>query len=171
MIDIALLMVRGVVGVLLVGHGAGKLFGWPAGFGLDATGEYFESLGYPRGRPLALLAGLAEVGSGAALAAGLLTPLAAAGVVGLMLSAAIAAHGEQGLWVENDGYEYPLVLIVVALTVTLAGPGAHSIDAVLGLSLEGATWTAVTAGLGSVSALGLLATRRPHRVPAPEEAR
>jgi putative oxidoreductase len=171
MIEVAVLILRVVVGLLFMGHGAGKLFGWFAGFGLDGTGEYFESLGYRRGRRLALLAGLTEVGAGAAFAAGLLTPVAAAGLVGLMISAAVAAHGEQGLWSENEGYEYPLVLIVVALAVTLAGPGAYSIDAALGLPLEGAGWTAFSAALGGIAALGSLAIRRPHGVPASSEVR
>jgi putative oxidoreductase len=162
MIDLALLILRAVVGLLFMGHGAGKLFGWFAGSGLDGTGAYFESLGYRRGRRLALLAGVTEVGAGAAFAAGLLTPMAVAGLVGLMITAAVAAHGEQGLWSDNEGYEYPLVLIVVALAVALAGPGAYSLDVALGLPLEGAPWAAFSAALGGLGALVSLAIRRQH---------
>jgi hypothetical protein len=69
MVDVAVLILRVVIGLLFMGHGVRKLFGWFAGSGLDGTGAYFESLGYRRGRRLALLAGVTEVGAGADFAA------------------------------------------------------------------------------------------------------
>ena len=80
--DTGLLALRVVVGLLLVGHGAQKLFGWFGGGGLTATAWFFRSLGYRPSRRMAGLAGSAEVIGGAALAVGLGTPLASAAVIG-----------------------------------------------------------------------------------------
>lgn len=167
MIDIGLLLIRIVIGSLLAGHGAGKLFGWYGGFGLDGTAEYFESLGYRRGRVMAILAGLTEGTAGLAFAAGFLTPLAAAGLIGIMINASVAAHGAQGLWAENEGYEYPLVLAVVAAAVALMGAGSVSVDAAIGWSLHGLGWGSVAVLIGAVSALVVLSTRR---APARQES-
>lgn len=166
--DLALLVLRVVVGSLFVGHGTAKLLGWFAGGGVSATADYFASLGYPRARTMAVLAGLTEVAAGAALATGLLTPLAAAALIGVMVNAGLAGHGDAGLWSENDGYEYPLVLAVIAGAVALSGPGAHSLDDALGLDLAGGAWAAGAVAVGVVSALVLLGTRRtsPDRVGA-----
>jgi putative oxidoreductase len=73
---------------------------------------------------------------------------------------AVAAHSANGLWSENGGYEYPLVLATVAVAVAATGPGAWSVDALLGWSLYGVAWALGAAGLGIVSALTVLATRR-----------
>jgi DoxX len=76
-------MVRIAAGLILVPHGAQKLFGWFGGYGLEATGQFFAAkLGLPAS--FALLAGLIEFGGGLLLAAGLATRAAAALVTGLM---------------------------------------------------------------------------------------
>lgn len=150
--DVGLLLVRAPAGLLLAGHGAKKLFGWFGGAGPDDTGSAFASLGYPRGRSMALLAGATEVGAGLGLAAGALTPLAAAGTIGTMANAAVAAHGRNGLWSEEGGYEYPLVMATVAAGVATHGPGALSVDAALGRrgrAADGAL--AVALGLGTAA--------------------
>jgi len=84
--EVGLLVVRVVVGVLVAAHGAQKLFGWFGGHGLDGTAGFLESMGYRPGRPMALAAGLGELGGGALLAAGLLTPLGVAAVIGAALA-------------------------------------------------------------------------------------
>jgi len=57
---VGLLILRVVVGLLLVGHGTQKLFGWFGGHGLEGTGQFFNNLGYRPGQPMAFLAGLGE---------------------------------------------------------------------------------------------------------------
>jgi putative oxidoreductase len=158
--DAGLLLIRLIVGLLLAGHGAKKLFGWFDGPGLAGTSASFESLGYRHARTMAAVAGMTELVAGGALAAGALTPLAAAGIIGLMINAAVAAHGTNGLWGENGGYEYPLVLATVAVTVAATGPGAWSVDTLLGWSVSGVAWALGAVVLGAVSALAVLATRR-----------
>jgi putative oxidoreductase len=134
-LDLAWLIIRLVVGLLFVGHGAQKLFGWFGGEGLARTGAWMESLGLRPGRLWALAAGLAEFVGGALLALGLLTPLAAVLIVPVMAAATVLVHARHGLWVQNGGFEYPLVLAAVAVAVGLAGPGAYAVDPHLGLPL------------------------------------
>ncbi|MGH9286335.1 MAG: DoxX family protein [Acidimicrobiales bacterium] len=149
--DTGLLVLRVVVGLLLVGHGAQKLFGWFGGGGLGSTAWFFRSLGYWPPRLMAGFAGGAEFVGGAALAVGLGTWLAAAAVIGTMLNAAVAVHGRHGLWATDNGYEYPLVVATVATTLGFTGAGAASLDATLGFG-----GGSVESGLSAV-ALGLVA--------------
>jgi hypothetical protein len=85
--DTGLFVLRLVVGLLLVGHGTQKLFGWFGGGGTVGTAWYFRSVGYRRPRLVARLAGGAELFGGLCLAIGFITPLAAAAVIGTMLNA------------------------------------------------------------------------------------
>src|SRR5437899_366099 len=101
-VQIGLLIVRLIVGGLFFAHGAQKLFGWFGGYGLQGTGGFLESLGYPRGRVMAGITGLTEAGAGALLVLGLATPLAGAMILGVMLNAVVSAKLQQGLF---GGYE------------------------------------------------------------------
>jgi len=138
--DIGLLILRLTVGLTLAAHGTQKLFGWFGGPGLDATGQFFEMIGFVPGRRHALMAGLAETGGGLLMALGLLTPFAAAVVFGVMLVAAFSVHIKKGFFITNGGYEYTLVLGVAALTHAFTGPGSLSVDAPLRYSDSGAFW-------------------------------
>jgi putative oxidoreductase len=80
-------------------------------------------LGYRPARGHAVLAGTTEALGGLLLVVGLLTPLAAAAIIGVMLNAIGAVHGRNGLWVTKGGYEYNLVLIVAAFAVATSTAG------------------------------------------------
>ncbi|WP_426452701.1 DoxX family protein [Paenibacillus sp. S-38] len=129
MMALGLLLVRLVVGLLFVGHGAQKLFGWFGGYGPKGTGGWMESIGMKPGVLMAVMAGLMEMIGGALFAAGLLTPLATVLITLTMLGAIVKVHAQNGLWVTANGYEYPLVLIAVVIGIALAGAGAYSLDA------------------------------------------
>ena len=131
MMSIGLLIIRLVMGVAFMGHGAQKLFGWFGGYGLKGTGGWMESLGIKPGVTMALLAGLAEFVGGALFVLGLLTPLAGIMIAGTMVVAIAKVHGANGFWGTNNGYEFNLILIAVALGIALAGPGQYAIDALL----------------------------------------
>ena len=158
--DIGLLFLRLTVGLTLAAHGGQKLFGWFGGSGLDATGEALATLGFHPGRRYALMAGLVETGSGISLALGFLTPLAAAMVFSVMFVAAVSAHVKQGFFIGGGGYEYTLVLGVAGLIAAFTGPGALSLDALLGYSVSGTFWGLAALFLGLVGGAIPLAQRR-----------
>jgi len=145
--SIGLLILRLVVGLSLAAHGAQKLFGWFGGYGLAGTGQFLEQLGFRPGRLYAAQAGIAEVAGGLFLAAGFLTPVAAAAVVAVMLVAAVSVHIEKGFFAHNGGYEYTLVLAGAAVALAFTGPGALSLDQALGIS-----WSGDTGGVAALAA-------------------
>ena len=158
--SVGMLVLRVVVGVLFVGHGAQKLFGWFGGQGLAATGKMFGSLGLEPGKPMAAAAALSEIVGGALLAVGFLTPLGSMLLTAVMATAFWTVHKKNGLWNPNRGYEFNLVLATVAFAVTAVGPGAWSVDRLLGLGGAGLRWALIQLGAGIVgSALTIAAGR------------
>ena len=137
-----------------------KLFGWFGGPGLDAIGQGFAALGFHPGKRQALIAGLVEVGGGLLLTLGLLTPLAAAIVLSVMLVAAVSVHVKQGFFITSGGFEYNLVLGMAGLVLAFTGPGALSLDALFGLTVTGAFWAPRHSSSGSTGAGVQLAQRR-----------
>ncbi|PFH91346.1 DoxX family protein [Bacillus sp. AFS088145] len=131
MINIGLLLIRLVVGILFIGHGAQKLFGWFGGYGLKGTGGWFDSIGMKPGVTIALIAGLAEFIGGILFAFGFLTPVAGILIAGTMAMAIIKVHAPNGIWATSNGYEYNLTLLVVAISIVLTGPGKYALDTIL----------------------------------------
>lgn len=125
MMSWGLLIIRLIVGISFMGHGAQKLFGWFGGYGLKGTGGWFDSIGMKPGVAMAFIAGLFELVGGLLFAAGVWTPVGAALIVLTMLGAIIKVHGKNGFWVTSNGYEYNLILIAIAVGVALIGPGAY----------------------------------------------
>src|SRR3954469_2032260 len=138
--DLALFVLRVVVGGLFAAHGAQKLFGAFGGHGIAGTGQFFENLGLRPGERHARLAGLGEFGGGLLLVFGLLTPLGAAAIIGVMTVAILTVHGTKGWQNTEGGYEYNLVLATAAFALAAAGPGAWSLDNAFGLDMSGAGW-------------------------------
>ncbi len=131
MAALGLLLVRLVVGLLFIGHGAQKLFGWFGGYGPKGTGGWMDSIGMKPGIVMAVAAGLMELVGGALFASGLFTPLAAVLIALTMLGAIVKVHAQNGIWAAANGYEYPLVLLVVVIGIALTGAGAYSLDAII----------------------------------------
>ena len=166
--NIGLLLLRVALGATLAAHGSQKLFGTFGGHGIAGTGGFFESIGFKPGRPLALLAGLAEMLGGVGLVLGLLTPFAVAVLLSTML-VAMMVHADKGFFAQDGGYEYPLILGISVVVLAFTGPGAISVDSALGLTFGGekAGFVAIALGLiGAVPPLVLRAFRRSRQVAA-----
>jgi putative oxidoreductase len=131
--DLALLLIRILIGIVFIAHGSQKLFGAFGGAGLARTAEFMMQFGLQPGRLFALLGGITEFGGGVLMLLGLLTPVAALAIIGIMVAAIILVAGRHGFFTQNQGYEYNLVLIVLAVAVAITGPGRVSLDHLAGL--------------------------------------
>jgi putative oxidoreductase len=152
--DLALFALHFLVGALFFAHGAQKLFGWFGGYGIDGTAGFMDSLGMRPARLHAVAAGLAETVGGILLALGLLTPVGAAMVIAVMVTAIITVHGTKGFFTSDGGYEFNLVLIAVAFALAGVGPGAWSLDNALDISWTGTGWALVALGAGLLGGIG-----------------
>ncbi|MGO4613649.1 DoxX family protein [Nocardia sp. 2YAB30] len=141
--DIGLLVLRVVFGGILAAHGSQKLFGWFSGPGWRANADGFEKMGYNPGKVFGTLAGLCEFTGGVLLLLGLLTPLAAAIVLGTMINVINTTwHG--GL-LTGKGYEMGLLFAAAATAIAFTGPGKFSLDAGRPWQRQGFVW-----GVGAV---------------------
>lgn len=157
---LGLLVLRVLVGVTFSLHGFQKLFGWFGGGGFQGTSKWFSSLGFGDGRAATLAAGGSEVSGGLGLALGLLTPFAAAAMVGTMTTAAFVNNHDNGFWSASKGWELNGYLIVVAVAVAIIGPGAYSLDHALGLdALHGLVPGLLAGAVGFLGGAARWATR------------
>jgi putative oxidoreductase len=167
--DAGLLLIRVVLGAIMAAHGAQKLFGWFGGHGLAGTGGWLESMGFKPAHLHAAVVGLAEFGGGALLALGLLTPLGAAAVAGVMFVAIATVHWSNGFFNTSGGYEFNLLIAASAITLAFTGPGEISIDHLAGWTLAGPEWGLAALGISAAAAGSVLAMRRPPPAHAHEE--
>jgi len=124
-------LVRVTAGLLLMPHGAQKLFGAFGGGGIAGTGQFLESVGFVPGTLWAVALGALEFFGGLLLALGLFTRPVAAAVVVFMLQAVLFHWGKGYFW-SNGGFEYPLLWGIVALAFAVRAGGPYSLDAKLG---------------------------------------
>jgi putative oxidoreductase len=154
-INLALFVFRCVVGFVFLAHGWNHLF---RGGKIPGTARWFESLGMKPGRLHALLASWTELGAAALLFLGLLTPVAAAGVVGVMLVAWITNHRGNGFFIfrPGEGWEYVMTLTFCGLVLGVLGAGEWSLDHALDIfdppGLDGLL-TVLVLGVGGAAAL------------------
>jgi putative oxidoreductase len=153
--DVGLLILRLVLGLTLAAHGYNKFFG---GGRIPGTARWFESIGMKPGKFHAAVAATTEVSAGLGLAAGLLTPIPAAGFVSLMLVAAWTVHRPNGFFIVKEGWEYNLVLAVSAVAVATLGAGKLSLDwLIFGKNwMDGWHGLLMSAALGLAGAIGQL---------------
>ena len=160
LLSLGLLIVRVVAGATIAVHGAQKLLGWFGGRGFSATVQMQQKLGFYPPVLWAALVVLGELGGGLSLAAGFLTPLGAAGIVGAMVMAILKVHWPKGFFATNGGYEFPLALLAIAVAVGVAGPGRYALDSLFGIALPTPLLFVVLAiAAVVVDAVGLLISR------------
>jgi putative oxidoreductase len=159
--NLGLTVLRVGAGLTMAAHGYNKFFG---GGRIPGTAGWFDSMGMRPGRVQAVLAASTELGSGLLFAVGLLTPLAAAGFVGLMAVAFYTVHRPNGFFIVKSGWEYNFILALIAVSVATIGPGEWSLDDALDIAtdLNGLTGLliALVGGVGGAIAL-LAACYRP----------
>lgn len=157
-IDAGLLLVRVVFGLFLAWHGVNKIRN-----GLGGTANWFGSVGMKWPSLQARAAATSEIAGGAMFAAGLLTPLAAASIIGVMVVAIVTVHWRVGFFIflPNGGWEYCASIAVVAAAVSITGPGSASLDSALGIPQSTVAGVAgIVLGLGG-GVVHLLASYRP----------
>jgi putative oxidoreductase len=134
--DIAPLVLRLALGIVIFPHGAQKVLGWFGGHGFAGTMNFFtETMGIPY--ILALLVIIAEFFGSLALIAGFLTRLSAFGIGCVMTGAIVLVHWPHGFFMNwsgqqaGEGFEFHLLAIGIALALMIKGGGAASIDRAL----------------------------------------
>ena len=134
--DLTLTVVRLVLGVTFFMHGAQKMLGWFGGHGFQGSMGFFtQQLGIPA--PLAFLAICAEFFGGIGLIVGLLSRIAAFGIIVNMAVSIATVHHVNGFFMnwsgqqKGEGFEYHLLAIALGLVVLIKGAGALSIDRML----------------------------------------
>jgi putative oxidoreductase len=162
-VNLSLMLLRVVLGVVFLAHGINHVF---RGGKIAGTARWFESLGMKPGVLHAWLASLTEIGAGALLVVGFLTPLAGAGVVGTMLVAWITNHLKNGFFIfrPGEGYEYVMTLTALGVVVAGLGAGEWSVDHAAGIFEHpsiGSLLVALLAGGGGAAALLALFWRPP----------
>ncbi|MGZ4677948.1 MAG: DoxX family protein [Acidimicrobiia bacterium] len=160
-----LFILRVAVGIVMLAHGYNHIWG---GGKIEGTARWFESLGMKPGIVHAWTASLTELGAGTMLILGFLQPLAAAGVIGVMLVALITNHLKNGFFIfrPGEGYEYVLTLLLTGFALAGIGAGKWSIDWHID-----STWLAgwkgiliaAVAGAGGAVALLVTAWRPPAK--------
>lgn len=168
-IDLALLALRCLLGVVMIAHGYNHIFG---GGKIAGTARWFGSMGMRQPVAQAWLASITELGAGALLIAGLLTPFGAAGVVGVMTVAWAINHRGNGFFIfrPGEGWEYVATLAACAVAIGALGAGRWSLDEAFGIRDDLVGWPglliAVLAGGGGAVAL-LAACWRPQATTSP----
>jgi len=155
--DAAALVLRLTLGPMMMVHGLNKVRG-PGG--LEGTAKYFESLGLQPASVHARVAATTEIGTGALLTLGAMTPLASAGVIGIMTVAAATDHKGKGFFIFKGGWEYVGVVGATAAALSALGPGRFSFDGARGKRGGGLRSALFSIALGGGAAVGMLATSR-----------
>ena len=154
--DTMMVIFRVLFGLTFAAHGYAKMF---QGGKIDGTAGWFDSIGMRPGRLHALAASITEMGAGVLLAIGLLTPFAAAAMIGVMVVAGWTVHRANGFFIVSSGWEYTFIVGLMAFVIAGLGPGGYSIDAAIGLdeNLVGFTGAAIALILGVVAGVAQLA--------------
>ncbi len=150
-------LIRVLVGLTLAAHGYGKFF---KGGKIPGTAGWFDSMGMRPGKVHAYLAASTEVGAGLLFALGLLTPLASAAMVALMVVAGWTVHRNNGFFIVGEGWEYTFILAVIAVGIATTGPGQYSLDYAFGLTdpdFDGINGLLIAAVGGVVAGVGQMA--------------
>ena len=121
--DLSLLLIRIALGLVFIVHGYSKLFG-----GIGGTSGFLSSLGVPASGFFAVVVAIVEFFGGITVLLGIFTRITGILIFIDMLMAFILFHGRNGFLVSNGGYEFVLVLGLMAAALVLSGAGKISLD-------------------------------------------
>jgi putative oxidoreductase len=172
--DLALALVRALVGLVIAAHGAQKVLGVWGGPGLAGWTQGITRMGMRPPIFWAWVSAFAELAGGIAFALGLLVPIVAAALTVQMGVAIARAHWGKGFWNTKGGIEFPLTLGAVTAINGIADPGRYSLDRALGLPVSGAGLYALILVLGVIAYLvgsRAAAAERVKQVGRPEPGR
>jgi putative oxidoreductase len=129
--DVGLLLLRFAVGGVFFAHGAQKAFGLWGGPGIAGFARALEGFGYTNPTLLAWATAVGEMVGGAFVVLGLLTPLAAAGLLAAMINTVLLKAGN-GFFISGPpgagAVELDVVLGLAAAALVLTGPGRIALD-------------------------------------------
>jgi putative oxidoreductase len=151
-VDLALLVLRVAVGVVIMAHGLMKLGWFGKGGTVAGTAGWFQSMGFRPGMFWAWVVVLAEVGGGLLMILGLGGPIGPSIVAADLVVVTVVAHLPKGFWAGDGGWEFPAPVAAGAFAVALIGNGRWSIDGLLGLSYSDQLVTA----WGALMVVGVL---------------
>ncbi len=126
-VSLGLLLLRLVLAVVFVAHGAQKL--WING--IPATQQGFSGMGVPFPEITAIAVAVLEVAGGLLLALGLGTRIVAAILAVDMIVAMVLVHLAAGFFAAEGGYEFVLTLAVASSALVFTGPGRFAVDALI----------------------------------------
>jgi len=163
--DIGLLLLRLGIGGMVFAHGAQKVFGLWGGPGIAGFTANLTNFGYQQAGTLSWVTGITELVAGAFVVLGLLTPLAAAAILSIMINAVLLKLGN-GFFVTgpsaSDAVEYSIVLGLGAACLVFTGPGRIALDNGRAWHRRPASWGVLALVIGVAAAvLVYILLRRP----------
>ena len=128
--SLGLVIIRIVLGLTFLAHGSQKLFGLFGGGGIAGFAGLLDTMNLDFGNAvlMAYLVGWTEFLGGLLIFFGLLTRIAALGIGAIMVVAIGAVHWSYGFFAQDNGIEYPLMILAIALGLAFAGPGIYALD-------------------------------------------
>ena len=133
--DVSATVMRLILGIVFIPHGAQKVLGLFGGYGFSGTIQGFGKMGIPSWLTVLVMA--CEFGGAILLILGLLTRLAALGIGAVMVGAILLVHGKVGFFMNwsgkqpGEGIEYHLIALAVVVALIIKGGGAFSVDRAL----------------------------------------
>ena len=123
--NVIMLVLRVIAGPTIFLHGYNKMF---RGGKIPGTAGWFDSIGMkPNGTIHAYMAAITEMGCGALILLGLLTPFGAAGVIGTMVVAGWTVHRD-AFFIVKSGWEIVMVMATLFFAIGALGAGEWSLD-------------------------------------------
>lgn len=129
--DIGLLLLRFAIGGTFFAHGMQKVFGLWGGPGIDGFARVLDGFGFQQTSTLSWVTGITELVAGAFVVLGVGTPLAAAGLLAIMINTVLLKYGN-GFFIASPAgagaVELEVVLGLAAAAIVFTGPGRIALE-------------------------------------------